>query len=172
MAGDHVRRGDLGGPDRDAEVLVEHNGKRADRSGDLGDQDEQGRFYFRGRRDDQIKLNGYRIELAEVDVGLARLPGVVAGAAVVLRRPDGSLVRMIGFIETTQPATAELQRVPEALADWKDQLEGYMPPYMVPSELFALHALPPTFRNQVYPKPLAPPYPTLAPTLRTTAQPA
>lgn len=172
MAGDHVMRGYLERPDLDAGVLFEHNGKRAYRSGDLGDQDAQGRFYFRGRRDDQIKLNGYRIELAEVDVGLARLPGVVAGAAVVLRRPDGSLARMIGFIETAQPATGELQRVPAQLADWKEQMERYMPPYMIPSELFAVASLPQTISNKVDRKQLEQRYQALARTLRMTEKPA
>jgi len=168
MAGDHVMRGYLDRPDLDAGVLFTHGGKRAYRSGDLGELDAQGRVYFRGRRDDQIKLNGYRIELAEVDVGLARLPGVVAGAAVVITRPDGSLVRMVGFIETRPAQPQPLQRPPATLADWKQQLEQWMPPYMVPSELFAVDALPTTVSNKVDRRQLEQRYQTLARTLRNT----
>ncbi|MEE7547878.1 D-alanine--poly(phosphoribitol) ligase [Xanthomonas sp. Kuri4-1] len=76
MAGPHVMHGYLGRPDLDAGVLFRHHGQRAYRSGDLGEVDADGLLYFRGRRDDQIKLHGYRIELAEVDVALATLPGV------------------------------------------------------------------------------------------------
>lgn len=166
MAGDHVMRGYLDRPDLDLGVLFEHNGKRAYRSGDLGDLDAQGRVYFRGRKDDQIKLNGYRIELAEVDAALSTLEGVVAGAAVVLRRPDGSLVRMIGFVELTQPGEGAVQPLPEALQDWKDQLGRRMPPYMIPSELIAVDALPTGATNKVDRKQLEQRY-ALARTLRS-----
>lgn len=172
MAGDHVMRGYLERPDLDEGVLFEHNGKRAYRSGDLGDIDEQGRIYFRGRRDDQIKLNGYRIELAEVDVGLARLPGVVAGAAVVLRRPDGGLVRMIGFVETNVSQPDDLQRVPLALKNWKEHLEDHMPSYMIPSELFAVKSLPQTISNKVDRKQLEQRYQALARGLRVVEKSA
>jgi len=167
MAGDHVMRGYLERPDLDVGALFEHGGKRAYRSGDLGEVDAQGRFYFRGRKDDQIKLNGYRIELAEVDVGLSRLQDVVAGATVVLRRPDGSLVRMVGFVETTRPGPGALQSLPASLHDWKQQLERYMPPYMIPSELFAVDALPTTISNKVDRKQLEQRYQQLARTLRS-----
>jgi len=126
MAGDHVMRGYLDRPDLDQGVLFEHNGKRAYRSGDLGDLDAQGRVYFRGRKDDQIKLNGYRIELAEVDAALSTLEGVVAGAAVVLRRPDGSLVRPDLFIplaEDTGLIEALTDQVMDnVIADMRDLL--------------------------------------------------
>ncbi len=149
MAGDHVMRGYLDRPDLDHGVLFDHHGKRAYRSGDLGDLDAEGRVYFRGRKDDQIKLNGYRIELAEVDASLSTLDGVVAGAAVVLRRPDGSLVRMIGFVELSQPGEGAVQPLPASLQDWKAQLGRRVPPYMIPSELIAVDALPTGNSNKV-----------------------
>lgn len=81
-----------------------------------------------GRIDDQIKLHGYRIELAEIDAAISALPGVRAGATVALRRPDGAIVRLIGFAEPAgrgdcphAPSTG-LQPLPAGLADRK-QLE-------------------------------------------------
>lgn len=166
MAGDHVMRGYLERPDLDRGVLFEHDGKRAYRSGDLGDVDAQGRIYFRGRKDDQIKLNGYRIELAEVDAALSTLDGVVAGAAVVLRRPDGSLARMIGFVEPAAPGAGAVQPLPDALHDWKRQLGQRVPPYMIPSELIAVDALPTGTTHKVDRKQLEQRY-ALARTLRS-----
>ncbi|MNV36054.1 D-alanine--poly(phosphoribitol) ligase subunit 1 [compost metagenome] len=166
MAGDHVMRGYLDRPDLDQGVLFDHHGKRAYRSGDLGDLDAEGRVYFRGRKDDQIKLNGYRIELAEVDASLSTLAGVVAGAAVVLRRPDGSLVRMIGFVELSQPGEGLVQPLPAALQDWKEQLGRRVPPYMIPSELIAVDALPTGNSNKVDRRQLEQRY-ALARTLRS-----
>ncbi|MER2177961.1 MAG: AMP-binding protein [Stenotrophomonas maltophilia] len=166
MSGDHVMRGYLDRPDLDQGVLFEHHGKRAYRSGDLGDLDDQGRVYFRGRKDDQIKLNGYRIELAEVDASLSTLDGVVAGAAVVLRRPDGSLVRMIGFVELSRPGEGVVQPLPDALQDWKEQLGRRVPSYMIPSELIAVDALPTGNSNKVDRRQLEQRY-ALARTLRS-----
>ena len=162
MAGDHVMRGYFERPDLDAGVLFRHNGKRAYRSGDLGEMDAQGRVYFRGRKDDQIKLNGYRIELAEIDVALSLLPGVLAGAAVVLRRPDGSLMRMVGFVELAEPGDGEVQPLPKALKNWKELLAQRMPTYMIPSELFVLDGLPSTANDKVDRKQLEQRYPQLA----------
>ncbi|NYF21328.1 D-alanine--poly(phosphoribitol) ligase subunit 1 [Xanthomonas sp. JAI131] len=170
MAGDHVMRGYLDRPDLDQGVLFEHNGKRAYRSGDLGEVDAQGRLYFRGRRDDQIKLNGYRIELAEVDAALSTLDGVVAGAAVVLRRPDGSLVRMIGFVELSVPGLGAVQPLPDALRDWKQQLGRRVPAYMIPSELIAVDALPTGNSDKVDRKQLEQRY-AMARTLRSQETP-
>ena len=138
IAGDHVMRGYLGRPDLTAKSLFQHNGKRAYRTGDIGEIDDQGLVYFHGRRDDQIKLNGYRIELGEIDAALSGLPGVHAAATIALRRPDGSLVRMIGFVST--PETLEpgvIGPLPEQLHNWKEALGERLPHYMVPSELVA-----------------------------------
>jgi len=166
MAGDHVMRGYLERPDLDAGVLFQHHGKRAYRSGDLGDMDAQGRVYFRGRKDDQIKLNGYRIELAEVDAVLSTLPGVIAGATVAMRRPDGTLVRMVGFVELAEPGEGAVQPLPMALHDWKALLAQRVPPYMIPSELLAVDSFPSTISNKVDRKQLEQRY-ALARTLRT-----
>lgn len=79
IAGDHVMRGYLNRPDLNASRMFTRNGKRGYRSGDLGDIDAEGLVTFRGRVDDQIKLHGYRIELAEIDAAIAMLPGARAG---------------------------------------------------------------------------------------------
>ena len=102
-----------------------------------------GLLFCRGRMDDQIKLNGYRIELAEIDEALHGLPGVEGGACAVLRRPDGTAVRLIGFVAGGATGEADARFLqPDALSGWKDRLAQRLPPYMVPSELVACPALP------------------------------
>lgn len=151
IAGDHVMRGYLNRPDLNQTRLFLHQGKRAYRSGDLAHIDAAGLVHFRGRADDQIKLHGYRIELAEVDAALASLAGVRAGAAVALRRADGAIVRMIGFLELEDsPAShAAEPLLPAALADWKQALGRSLPPYMIPSELVACARFPTTSTDKV-----------------------
>lgn len=155
ISGDHVMRGYLNRPDLNATRMFTRHGKRGYRSGDLGEIDAQGLVTFRGRIDDQIKLHGYRIELAEIDAAIAALPGVRAGATVALRRPDGAIVRLIGFVEPAghvAPGNAPesdapppgLQPLPVDLAEWKHTLGRRLPPYMIPSELVACHRFPTT----------------------------
>lgn len=144
IAGDHVMRGYLNRPDLNASRMFTRNGKRGYRSGDLGDIDARGLVTFRGRIDDQIKLHGYRIELAEIDAAIAALPGARAGATVALRRPDGAIIRLIGFVEPAEAGPEGLQPLPATLADWKAVLGRRLPPYMIPSELIACHRFPTT----------------------------
>ncbi|AIR88829.1 AMP-binding protein [Pseudomonas cremoricolorata] len=156
IAGDHVMRGYLNRPDLSAAVLFDHHGKRAYRSGDLAEIDEQGRVFFHGRRDDQIKLHGYRIELGEVDAKLSALPGVGQAAAIVLRRPDGTALRMVGFVETHGHLPKEtLGPLPDGLDDWKQRLAANVPAYMIPSELLACGGFPTTASDKVDRKRLA-----------------
>ena len=142
IIGDHVMRGYLNRQDlNEAKLFVAEDGRRGFRTGDLGQLDADGLLFCRGRMDDQIKLNGYRIELAEIDEALHGLPGVQGGACAVLRRPDGTAVRLIGFVAGLAQADASLLDQ-DALSGWKERLARRLPPYMVPSELVSCAALP------------------------------
>ncbi len=144
IVGDHVMRGYLNRQDlNEAKLFVAEDGRRGFRTGDLGQMDADGLLFCRGRMDDQIKLNGYRIELAEIDEALHGLPGVEGGACAVLRRPDGTAVRLIGFVAGAASDQADARFLEaDALSGWKDRLAQRLPPYMVPSELVACAALP------------------------------
>ena len=149
IVGDHVMRGYLNRPDLNAAKLFTHvDGRRGFRTGDLGAVDADGLLFCRGRIDDQVKLNGYRIELAEIDAALNGLPGVQGGACAVLRRPDGTAVRLLGFVALADGRQPGWQ-VPEALADWKSVLGSRLPPYMVPPELVACADLPMSNNHKV-----------------------
>ena len=69
---------------------------RAYRTGDLVRLDPAG-LVFLGRADDQVKVNGHRIELGEVDAALLGLPGVGAAAAAVRRTPAGTAL-LLGYV--------------------------------------------------------------------------
>src|SRR3989475_12572234 len=74
------------------------------RGGDYGRWLPEGKLEFLGRRDTQVKISGFRIEIGEIENTLLRVPGVRDGAVVVTERADHSkhLVR-------SEEHTSELQ---------------------------------------------------------------
>lgn len=94
-AGVGVALGYLGDQVRTDAVFVEHpiSGERLYRTGDRGRYRSDGTIEFLGRQDNQINLNGYRLELGEIEARLAKHPAVAQAVAVAIR--DGNLVRSI-----------------------------------------------------------------------------
>ncbi|WP_437677701.1 amino acid adenylation domain-containing protein [Sorangium sp. So ce131] len=79
IGGDGVTRGYKNKPDVTAKHFVSSPfaaGEKLYASGDLGRLNERGELLFLGRKDLQIKLRGYRIELAEIENALLSYPGI------------------------------------------------------------------------------------------------
>ena len=138
IAGPHVMRGYINRPDLNASRMFERDGQRGFRTGDLGTEAADGMLYCHGRIDDQVKLNGYRLVLLEVDAALATLPGARPAATVALRRANGAVARLVAFVETGSTEA----RLPQDLADWKVLLARKLPHYMLPTELLACERMP------------------------------
>jgi non-ribosomal peptide synthetase-like protein len=92
--------------------------ERAYRSGDIVRETIDG-FQFVGRRDDQVKLAGRRLELGEVEAKLSAVAGVRSAAAVVQSTAAGNRV-LVGYVvgevcsEDVRAAVAE--HLPDGLA--------------------------------------------------------
>jgi len=87
VAGDHVMLGYWG--DREATAALVRSGEGTERelrTGDLFLADDAGRFYFQGRKDDLIKVEGRKVYPLEVEREAARIEGV--GQACLVGRPD------------------------------------------------------------------------------------
>lgn len=153
IAGNHVMRGYLNNAELNAEKLFEHHGHRAFRTGDLGEIDASGLIFCRGRIDDQIKFNGFRIELSDIDNALQRLDGIASAAAVALRRPDGVVGRLLGFLVSDSGLPDK-----EMLDAYKSKLGEMLPSYMVPSELIVTASLPVSINHKIDRKALAESY--------------
>ena len=104
------------------------------RTGDLVRRDATGRHFFLGRIDAQVKLRGYRVELAEIEARLGALPGVRAAGCAV-HSPHGVQTLVAGVVATDP-------RLPPALADLRAALAETLPDYMVPAQLAVLERLP------------------------------
>ncbi|MER7169421.1 amino acid adenylation domain-containing protein, partial [Micromonospora sp. NPDC000207] len=106
-------------------------GSRTYQTGDLGVRLPDGSVEFLGRLDDQVKLRGYRIELAEVSAALSALPGV-AEAVVVLREDTPGDPRLVGYLVTDA----------DTLDGVRAALSRTLPEYMIPSAFVALDRVP------------------------------
>ncbi|MET8982232.1 amino acid adenylation domain-containing protein [Streptomyces sp. NPDC004539] len=148
LAGVQLARGYLDRPALTAERFVADPygpaGARMYRTGDLVRRLPDGDLEFVGRADDQVKINGRRVEPAEVEAVLAGLPGVTQAAVVVHDSPR----RLIGYV-TGAPAVDPRARLAELL-----------PAHMVPALVLTLPALPVTANGKVdrraLPAPAAP----------------
>ena len=101
------------------------------RTGDLGRWNLDGSLEFFGRADQQVKLRGLRIELAEIEAALHLVAGV-REAAVVLHRQGSNQPQLVAFIVAPGLGTPQLRHA----------LRAYLPDYMVPAVFVVLNALP------------------------------
>ena len=115
--------------------------ERIYRTGDLGRMRPDGCLEHLGRKDSQVKVSGYRIEIAEVETALLALDAIKE--AVVVAREDRSgdqqLVAYLVPKKQPGPTVTTFQRV----------LRGRLPDYMIPSAFVLLDALPLTPTGKV-----------------------
>jgi len=116
-------------------------GSRLYRSGDLARWTEDGELEFVGRADHQVKVRGFRVELAEVEAALAAADGVGAAAARTWELQGSST--LAGYVVPQQPITDEAHKAAFA-ASVRAAVAATLPGYMVPSSLTVLDTMPKT----------------------------
>ncbi|ACZ85191.1 non-ribosomal peptide synthetase/MFS transporter [Streptosporangium roseum] len=130
LGGDRLARGYLGQPGLTADRFLPdpygEPGARMYRTGDLGRWLPSGDLCFLGRRDLQVKVRGYRVELSEIESVLTDQPGV-AHAVVELRQD-----RLIGYLVGERTSVSELRAA----------LGERLPEYMIPARFVWLDELP------------------------------
>jgi acyl-CoA synthetase (AMP-forming)/AMP-acid ligase II len=132
IAGSQLALGYLGAPGMTAERFPLIDGKRWYLTGDLAMQDESGLFHHLGRIDNQVKIQGHRVELEDIEAHLRAVAGSDQVAAVAWPVKDGVAQGVIGFVARSD---IPVNRIREAL-------RSRLPPYMVPAAIHALAALP------------------------------
>ena len=109
--------------------------RRLYRTGDRVRLRADGVLEFVGRRDDQIKIRGVRIEPGEVAEAIEQLPGVLAAA--VLAEDFGDDRRLKAFVAAEPGAVVSADRIRSAL-------RASLPIHLIPSEIIPLDRLPMT----------------------------
>ncbi len=137
IGGDGLTLGYLGDPEKTAAAFADSAalGERVYRSGDLARFLADGTLEFVGRKDTQVKLRGYRIELAEIETALKSCPGVAEAVVQVVNRGESAKV-LVAWYSLDAVLTEH-----ELLARLRERLPTYMvPALLVPVERFALTA--------------------------------
>jgi nonribosomal peptide synthetase protein BlmIV len=143
IGGVGVALGYFGDVQRTRERFIVHprSAERLYLTGDLGRYLPDGNIEFLGREDLQVKVQGYRIELEEIEAALLASDRVQAAAVLALDAPSGGK-RLVGYVVPREGAAQD----PQAL---KSLLAERLPTYMVPATWCWLSSLPLTANGKV-----------------------
>ncbi|KAL9115070.1 MAG: hypothetical protein Q9227_000864 [Pyrenula ochraceoflavens] len=119
---------------------------RGYKSGDLGRLLPNGEIQCLGRKDGQVKLNGQRIEIEEVEK-VIRSHQSIQDTVVTVRGPSGAQSLAAYVISTELDASSRAKR--ELRASLECSLQEHLPPYSVPSTITFVRKWPRSAANKV-----------------------
>ncbi|MFE2298932.1 amino acid adenylation domain-containing protein [Streptomyces sp. NPDC059445] len=126
-------------------------GARMYRTGDLARWDAEGRLRYAGRADDQVKVNGIRVEPTEIETVLAQHPAVAQAVVTVCADHTGTR-RLVGYVAHDSAGApggdADINATVSA-ADLRRFAARRLPDYMVPAQLVVLERLPLTANGKL-----------------------
>jgi amino acid adenylation domain-containing protein len=130
VSGEQIFRGYRNNPAKTKEVLaVNEKNERVYKTGDIVVKNSRGNIVYVNRKDNQVQVNGYRVELGEVEHALRKASGIES--AVIIASEKNQVTELYGFLEGNFNKE-------EIFSLMRAQLPGYM----VPRELFGVKALP------------------------------
>lgn len=144
IAGDTLGKGYYNNPQKTAEAFIEIEditGEkiRAYKTGDKGYFDGE-YFYCTGRKDFQIKLHGYRIELGDIEQNLMGFPEIEQ--AVVLPKTDGEKIKCLVAFVKKEGGDVNAKYI-------KSALKQKLPAYMVPKNIKFIDNMPMTANGKI-----------------------
>jgi amino acid adenylation domain-containing protein len=140
VGGDGVARGYLNNPEMTAERFINPklfvNTNTLYKTGDLSRWLDDGNIEFLGRKDYQVKIRGIRVELGEIENHLKAHDGIKE--VVVVDRNENGRQYLCGYF-VKELGAGEGKRWVEEL---KENLEGKLPPYMIPACFVEIDKIP------------------------------
>ncbi|MCM1319127.1 MAG: amino acid adenylation domain-containing protein [Muribaculaceae bacterium] len=137
--GEGVSRGYLGNPPEQRNFVTLSDSSRMYRSGDLGYELPDGNIAFLHRRDDQVMIQGQRVEPEEVENVLNKCPCVNHGIVRAFL-DDDNLHYLVAYIVAADDCS---------LHDIRKWLEERLPDFMMPEFFVKLKQIPVTRRGKV-----------------------
>ena len=118
---------------------IQGGGARAHKTGDVGRFLPSGDLEVIGRKDNQVKVGGIRLELEEVECALAGFPGIVMAAAKQWKNESGDSVLFAYAVSSVEIIETEVRR----------HLAGILPAEMVPVSILIMDKLPTTLSGKL-----------------------
>lgn len=131
IVGDNVAEGYLNRAEQTADRFYKYDNEPAYKTGDLG-YIENNLIFCLGRNDDQIKFNGYRIELEEISNKILAHNDIIEVKTIGLKR-DGKVIRIVSLFQANKTIPS---------AELKSKLTTQIPYYMVPSDFLQVDNFP------------------------------
>ena len=150
IAGAGLARGYHNKPKLTAERFVDNPfepGEKLYRTGDIARWLPDGTIEHIGRADGQIKLRGYRIEVAEIELRLGAHPGI-RNCAVILAASDDNKQLVAYYVREAGQSPFDARKL-------REYLRAKLPDYMVPALFVDVHEIPLTPNGKVDRKKLA-----------------
>ena len=101
-------------------------------SGDLAKYDEQGNVIYLGRSDFQVKVNGFRIELEEIEHAILKLP-YICSVYVTNVKNEFEKNTLLAFVKVSNSCLS---------LNIKEDLAKFLPKYMIPSIFYEVNEIP------------------------------
>lgn len=139
LSGEQLTQGYWKNPEKNAEAFwLAEDGTRYYRSGDLCFYGEGGNINFVGRKDSQVKINGFRIELSEIEFHARQFL-------------NDTLVLVLAYAnsEGTQSLAMFIESAPQDSQLLKDYLATKIPPYMIPTDIIYVEKFPVNSSNKI-----------------------
>nr|WP_225445803.1 non-ribosomal peptide synthetase [Paenibacillus arenosi] len=162
ISGCNVGRGYLNEVDKTAERFIEHPyypGIRLYRTGDMARWLFDGQIEYFGRKDFQVKVNGYRIELGDIEQALLSHPQIKAAIAIVYHPPESlhssEITSQTGYEGKLALYYTSEPRLEEAEA--QRYVMDRVPSYMIPAYFLFVDQFPLTPNGKIDRKQLPPP---------------
>lgn len=116
------------------------NGENCYRTGDLG-YIENNFLYCKGRKDNQIKYMGYRIELGDIESNLLKISGIDNAVVVAKYKGNTKIVKTIKAYISADDSVD--------ISNVKNELSKLVPSYMIPKSIIKINEIPLTKNGKV-----------------------
>jgi amino acid adenylation domain-containing protein len=157
ISGKLVGKGYLNRPELTADCFpyLDAFGERVYRTGDLVRLFHDGSIDFLGRKDNQIKLRGQRLEIDEIEAVIKRCQDIQDTVCVVAKHPKqqkDQLIAFIGINESRKQGKPELcpaESTKHLIQTARSACEEHLPGYMVPTHFLPIQRIPLSVNNKV-----------------------
>ena len=119
------------------------------RTGDMARYLPDGNIEFLGREDDQVKISGHRIELAEVELALSALPGIKQAVVIASNHLAGQ-TQLVAYLQSNNPS--------REITDFRKHASTVLPNFMLPAHYVLVQDFPRTSSGKIDKKALSPPH--------------